>query len=487
MVRIIFIFLLSSPQSLQWKLEGVEIPSPNHLGDMRSFGGGTVTALSSQLLANSDFFSGAMPAEYSNALSGVFDIFMRNGNNQKHEHTFQLGVVGIDAASEGPFKKGGKASYLFNYRYSTLALVAPLLADNAGGIKYQDLSFKLHFPTLKAGTFSVWGIGLKDRLSADAKQDRELWVYDDDRENHKPEMYTAAAGLSHIKRLGSKQYLQSTLATTFNGIHYRAERLDSNLQINPKTLLDNRYHHIVLSSSLQTRFNSRLVNKTGFTMTQMYYRLLLQNDFRISSREKYVAHAHGHSTLLSAYTHFTLALNEKTALNAGLNTQLFTLNPTLAIEPRAGLKHRLTGKQSLSLAYGLHSRLERLNYYFIKNNADETVNRGMKPTKAHHFVAGYAISTSAFTHLKMEVYYQYLFQVPVIKDSSFSLLNQQNEWFVDAVLQNTGKGKNYGAELSFEKYLSGGYYYNINASVFCSRYKGGDAVWRNTLQPSPAT
>lgn len=201
----------------------------------------------------------------------------------------------------------------------------------------------------------------------------------------------------------------------------------------------------------------------------------------------YVAHAHGHSTLLSAYTHFTLALNEKTALNAGLNTQLFTLNHTLAIEPRAGLKHRLTGKQSLSLAYGLHSRLERLNYYFIKNNADETVNRGMKPTKAHHFVAGYAISTSAFTHLKMEVYYQYLFQVPVIKDSSFSLLNQQNEWFVDAVLQNTGKGKNYGAELSFEKYLSGGYYYNINASVFRSRYKGGDAVWRNTIQPSPAT
>lgn len=467
----------NSPQSLQWKLEGVEIPSPNHLGDMRSFGGGTVTALSSQLLADSDFFSGAMPAEYSNALSGVFDIFMRSGNNQKHEHTFQLGVVGIDAASEGPFKKGGKSSYLFNYRYSTLALVAPLLADNAGGIKYQDLSFKLHFPTLKAGTFSVWGMGLKDRLGAEAKQNREQWIYDNDLENHKPEMYTAVAGLSHTKRLGTRQYLRSALATTWNGIHYLTERLDTNLQIHPKTLLDNHHRHIVLSSSLQTRFSTRYVNKTGFTMTHMNYRLLLQNDFRSSSVKKYVAHARGHSTLLSAYTHFTLTPAEKTTLNTGLNVQLFTLNNSLSAEPRAGLKHRLSGKQSLSLAYGLHSRLERLHYYF---NSGETVNSKMKPTKAHHWVAGYAIRTSAFTHLKTEVYYQYLFDVPVIKDSSFSLLNQENEWFLDAPLQNTGAGKNYGIDITFEKYLSGGYYYNINASVFRSRYKGGDAVWRNT-------
>ncbi|RYZ94829.1 MAG: carboxypeptidase-like regulatory domain-containing protein, partial [Sphingobacteriaceae bacterium] len=91
----------NSPQSLQWKLEGIEIPNPNHMADLRALGGGTVTALSAQLLANSDFFTGAMPAEYSNALSGVFDMSMRKGNNQKHEQTLQIGVVGIDAAAEG--------------------------------------------------------------------------------------------------------------------------------------------------------------------------------------------------------------------------------------------------------------------------------------------------------------------------------------------------------------------------------------------------
>jgi len=126
----------NSPQALQWKLEGVEIPNPNHFADLSAFGGGGLTALSSQLLANSDFFSCAMPAEYGNALSGVFDIFMRKGNNKKAEHTIQVGLLGLDVASEGPFKKEGKSSYLFNYRYSTLALLEPLLPENAGGTKY---------------------------------------------------------------------------------------------------------------------------------------------------------------------------------------------------------------------------------------------------------------------------------------------------------------------------------------------------------------
>ena len=78
----------NAPKSLQWKLEGIEIPNPNHFANLQGLGGGGLTALSSQLLANSDFFTGAFPAEYNNALSGVFDIFMRTGNNDDYEYTF---------------------------------------------------------------------------------------------------------------------------------------------------------------------------------------------------------------------------------------------------------------------------------------------------------------------------------------------------------------------------------------------------------------
>lgn len=470
----------NNPQSLQWKLEGVEIPSPNHLGDMRVFGGGSITALSAQLLANSDFLSGAMPAEYNNALSGVFDIFMRDGNNKKHEHTFQLGVVGIDLASEGPFKQGGKSSYLFNYRYSTLALVAPLLAENAGGIKYQDLSFKLNFPTRGAGTFSIWGMGLTDRVGAEAKHDIDKWVYDDDRENHNIRQFMGVAGISHSLHLNKKQYLKSTLAAIVHGLNYPTERLDSNLNISPKNLLDNRYQNIVLSSFLNTKFHPKHINKVGFTITNMNYDLLLQNNFLRSSQINYIAKEKGNSSLISAYTNSTFHIGDKTTINAGVNTQFFTLNSDYSIEPRFGIKYNFSTKQSLGFAYGLHSRLERLNYYFIRNGSNETINRNLSFTKANHLVAAYNLHTSNFGHFKAEIYYQHLYDVPVIPDSSFSMLNQQNEWFINTQLKSKGIGRNYGIDITFERSLSDGYYYISTVSIFNSQYQGGDRIWRNT-------
>ena len=122
----------NAPKLMQWKLEGVEIPNPNHFGEVGGFGGGGLTALSSLVLGNSDFLTGAFPAEYGNALAGVFDLKLRTGNNNNWEHTVSLGTMGIDLSSEGPFKKGGKSSYLFNYRYSTLWMISSFLPDGAG-------------------------------------------------------------------------------------------------------------------------------------------------------------------------------------------------------------------------------------------------------------------------------------------------------------------------------------------------------------------
>lgn len=106
----------NSPQFLQWKLGGVEIPNPTHFSDMIGVGGGLFSGLSSQVMGNSDFFNGAFPAEYSNALSGVFDLSIRNGNDEKYEHAIQVGLLGLDVASEGPISKKNGSSYIFNYR-----------------------------------------------------------------------------------------------------------------------------------------------------------------------------------------------------------------------------------------------------------------------------------------------------------------------------------------------------------------------------------
>ncbi len=470
----------NAPKFLQWRLEDIEIPNPNHFAEVAGFGGGGLTALSSQVLGNSDFFTGAFPAEYGNALSGVFDIKLRTGNNERRESTAQIGVIGIDVASEGPFKKEGSASYLFNYRYSTFALMSGFLPDGADAMRYQDLSFKLNFPTKRAGTFSVWGIGLIDRNGEDAKTDKEDREYSDDKEAFESKLYMGAMGVAHRISLNNNAYWKTTLAATVNGIDTHTEQMDDRLQLQPENVINKTNLNVVLSSYINKKFGARHTNRTGITVTGLMYDMLLKNADPVPGPMQTLVDENGTSTLVSAYTHSLISLAEQWMLTAGLHGQYFTLNKHYSIEPRLGLRFNIAGNQSLSLSYGLHSRLELLNYYFTRNEAGEYINKKLNFTRAHHFVLSYDRNLGNNCHLRVEPYVQQLYDVPVIADSSYSFLNLKDEWFVNNQLVNIGKGINYGIDLTFERFMSQGYYFMFTASLFNSRYRGGDNVWRNT-------
>lgn len=472
----------NAPKFLQWKMEGIEIPNPNHFGDLITYGGGIFTALSSQMLANSDFFTGAFPAEYNNAISGVFDIALRKGNNQKREHTFQVGLIGIDASSEGPFKKGGKASYLFNYRYSTLALLQPLLPDGAAGLNYQDLSFKLNFPLKKWGTIVVWGIGLSDGVSAKAKTDSTKWKYFDDKQNDKITLSMAATGISHKIFINSSTYLKTTLAGTTNTTNWSAEALDSNRFFTPRSNISIQNSNLFLSSFFNKTFSTKHTNKTGILLTGLHYDLLLKKSEKVGTPIIEIVNTQGLSALLSAYSNSSVNFTNKLVMNLGINAQLFTVNNNYTIEPRIGFKYQFKQRHSFGLAYGLHSRLEQLNFYFNNNlvTNEKAINKNLDFTKSHHFVLSYDWSISDLVHFKMEPYYQQLFSVPVVANSSFSVLNLQTDWFFADKLENTGEGRNYGIDLTLEKYISKGYYFMVTGSVFKSEYAGGDGIWRST-------
>ncbi len=192
----------NSPNGLLWRMEGVEIPNPNHFSNVGTSGGG-ISILSAQLLNNSDFSTGAFASEYGNALSGVFDLKLRKGNNQKREYTMQLGLLGADIAMEGPFKKGYDGSYLVNYRYSTLSVLGKIGVPLGDAItNFQDVSFNISLPTKKAGTFGLFGFGGLSYQTTQAKQDSVLWKEDEfNRYTSKFYANTGAVGLTHVKLL----------------------------------------------------------------------------------------------------------------------------------------------------------------------------------------------------------------------------------------------------------------------------------------------
>ena len=468
----------NSPQFTQWRLEGVEIPNPTHFADLTGLGGGFLSALSTQVIGNSDFYNGAFPSEYSNALSGIFDMQIRNGNNQKYEHTFQLGILGIDLASEGPISRKHGSSYIFNYRFSTTSLAT----GNDMNLKYQDLSFKLNFPTRKAGTFSIWGIGLIDRYKPEAI-DRDEWETQGDRQSGNTAFDKAAGGLTHKYLINADTYIRSSLAATYSKDRTRADQMTEDDKLVHVGDIRNSKWDIVFNSYLNKKFNSNHINRTGITVTGLQYDLdyKISPNFGLDVPMEQISKGNGGSCVLSAYSSSVINLSNHLTTSLGITAQYFTLNKNWTVEPRAALKWSFNPKHALALAYGLHSRREKLDYYFVEQEANGKTksNRYLDFSKAHHFGLTYDWNINSYMHLKVEPYYQYLFRIPVEENSSFSIINHQS-FYLDRTLKNRGSGVNYGIDITLEQYMKNGFYYMITASLFKSKYKAGDNIWRNT-------
>ena len=473
----------NAPHLLQWKLEDVEIPNPNHFADLSILGGGILSGLSSLVLGNSDFFTGAFPAEYDNAVSGVFDMKLRNGNNQKIENTFQIGLLGIDFASEGPLTRKHNSSYIFNYRYSTTGLLGNIGAvDIDGTLDYQDLNFKLSLPTRKAGVFSIWGTALIDKSKGDFEENTDKWESIGDMMKSSTEQYMGAGGISHRYFFNNETQLKTTLAVTYFKHEGTMTSYDWNLNSAPFLDLNRSNTNLIFTTAITRKFSAKFTNKTGITYTKMYYDM----DMNLAPHQMHpmelISQGKGNTDLISGYTNSSIGISEQVTLNVGVNAQVLTLNNSWTLEPRSGIKWQFSPKSSFALAYGLHSRMEKMDVYFVKTQGtgDRSVNKDLGFTRAHHVMLSYRFKVSDNMNMKIEPYFQQLYDVPVIADSSYSVLNRR-DFYVENALVNRGKGRNIGVDITLERYLNKGLYYMVTASIFDSKYYGGDRKWRNTL------
>jgi hypothetical protein len=209
----------------------------------------------------------------------------------------------------------------------------------------------------------------------------------------------------------------------------------------------------------------------------------IEKDLNYSAPREQIVSESGSSQFFRGYSQSEVRIDERFTVNLGLNFQYFAYNQNYSIEPRSSIKWNFANNQSFSLGYGLHSRWEVLNIYMARQKTASGFirpNKDLNLTKAHHFVLGYDLNLSKHIRLKLEPYYQYLYDVPVIQDSSYSLLNMQADWYLNEKLVNTGSGANLGVDLTLERYLNNNYYYLLTASLFKSKYTGGDGIERNT-------
>jgi len=471
----------NSPKGVQWRLEGIEIPNPNHFADEGSTGG-AINALNSAMLTNSDFFSGAFPAEYGNAFSGVFDMRLRNGNNENREYAFSVGVLGTDITLEGPFKKGGGASYLVNYRYSTLAILDELNLVDFGGVpKYQDLSFKFRFPTRNMGTFTVFGLGGKSHILEDVTDDENESIV---LEKGDWQADMGVVGLGHRYLFNNSTYLETNLSISESGTGGVGEELDDNNEF--YTYYDGFFRNYTtkFTSTLHHKFSAKSKVQLGIIYDRKFYNYYSDVFYKEEDGLVREQDANGNTGLYHAFGSWKYRLTEEFTAIAGIHFLGTELNKNKAIEPRIGLQWAFTPTQLLSAAFGIHSKMESLiNYFAVNTDHDIPTmpNKNLDFSKARHFVLGYNNMLTNNLALKAEVYYQDLYNIPVEDDptSSYSLINSV-EGYTTRKLINAGTGYNYGLELTLERYFANNYYYMLSTSLFDSKYRAFDNVERNS-------
>jgi hypothetical protein len=483
----------NSPAGVLWKLEGIEIPNPNHFGAQGTTGG-PVSMVNNNLLSNSDFLTGAFPAEYSNALSGVFDINLRSGNSNEHEFTGQVGFNGFELGAEGPLmklKNGQNASYIANYRYSTLELMNNLGFNIGTGTaipKYNDMTFLVDVPGKKAGRiklFGLWGksfIGLgRDLTDTGGNQYNERGIATDFGSE------LGVIGLTHTFYFDEKTRLKTTLSWQ----HSKSSALLDSIQNEtfiPFIRQNQTENKLSFSTQLRRKFSASDNVSAGIIIDN--YSIDYIDSLKNRDYGRFITYTdiNGSMNLYRGYVQWQHKYDGRFTSYAGINVQHFALNGETAIEPRLGLNFITSEKGSLNAGFGLHSQIQAKGTYFYQDYDSVTdtysrTNENLKFTKSAHFVLGYQQQINNDFRIKVETYYQHIYNAPVKKSfPEFSLINFGDQFGapIEDSLVNKGKGKNYGAEITIEKFLDHGWYFLFTSSLFNSKYAGWDKIWRNT-------
>ena len=515
----------NSPKYVQWRLEGEQITNPNHFGDQSAVGG-SVSILNNNLLAASDFHTGAFAAEFGDVLSGVYDVRLRNGNNERFEGMAALGLLGMEMTLEGPLlplspkgepKMGGSdlgsstsragGSFLANYRYSTAGLLSQLglLGDFDGVLQFQDATFKVVLPTQKAGVFSVYGMGGLSSFSFEGITPAFWETPGDDyarpnfREDFDKKSHLLNTGIKHSVNIGKNGLFLTSLTYANerieddiyrtgiakiydeNGAHLRDSVISKNKSFEghlqkPTYRASATYNH---------KFSARHKLQAGAKYTLFDYRFS-QHQWQQEGGERVTLLDFNEQVgTLRNFVSWKWRPSERLSLVGGLHNMNVLLNKKSTLEPRLAVEWKAATRSILRLGYGKHSTMESIHHYFAKvqlpDGTTSEPNRDLGLLKADHFVLGFEHRPAKNLRAKLELYYQRLYNLPVENlDTSYFATIVENLDFRYVDLVNEGRGRNYGAEFTLERFFSKNYYFLFNASLYQSKYTALDGIERNT-------
>jgi hypothetical protein len=510
----------NSPYSVVWNLEGVTVPNPNHFA-LPGTAGGPVTIISGRTLSsdNSSFVYGSFPSQYGNTVSGTFDLNLRNGSANDHYLTGEFGVLGASLLAEGPLLKN-KASFMVSGRVSTVPLF-DVLNLNLGVEsipKYHDASVVFNIRTGQNSFWKFFGVEGSSNIDIVISQQSDpfsnLYGEKDRDQYFGSNMFVV--GIRFDGQIGKQASIQATLARSgqyLRSNHDLAYPQDdvTLLKQQDNTLNDPRMPPVQWYAFDEERLSSRIhysIKPNGSRKPAYFHAGVVSDLFFLSYRDsarnlsvptsdaqfgswRRRWWAEASPVLVQPYAEYKFGI-DSVEITAGLHSQFFTLNNSASwLEPRLLVVYVANKHKRYSITAGMYSQTQPLNLYFYdtgsKSGTDQVKNKGLDFTRSIQTSMGieriFRPDDAAY-NLKVEAYFQYLYNVPVdIFSSSFSLLNTGADFtrvLPDSTLINQGTGTNFGIELTMERKLLKGFMWLLSGSVFQSKYKASDNLVRGT-------
>jgi hypothetical protein len=468
-----------SPLELLWRLDGIDIPNPNHFATQGATGG-PINAINVNLLNNSDFMTGAWPAEYGDKMSGVFDLRTRKGNSERYEYTAQMGFAGFEGMIEGPLFTNG-SSFIASYRKSTLQILSAMGLDLgfAGVPKYDDLTIKTDIPLGDHDAFSLIGLGGRSTIDIEESKKDSVITGSFDITNG-TDLGVLGASWKHIYSEHAVGTLSlSTVNQTYHTIvdsvtatpDYKFKNKDLFYTDDATEAFTSAKYSLNYSANASHLFSASLEGRIP------RYEL---HEARTTTRDEpnaYKLDASGSTSEALGHVNWQWRPNDDLTFNTGVHFQYLDISKKSSVEPRFGAQWSFTEDQSLNVGFGVHRQSQPMVVYF-----GNPANRSLDFTQSIHYILGYSNRIDEDLLLKLEAYYKDISHAPIERDkaSAFSYLNAGSNFggvSTNKALVSNGLGKSYGVELTLMKHFSNNYYLTATTSLFRQRFTGSDGKW----------
>lgn len=489
----------NSPIANTWRLEGVEIVNPNHLAnagtisDRPTQNGGGVNVLSTQMLDNSSFLMGYMPAGYGNALGGIFDMNLRKGNNQQREYTAQASLIGLDFSAEGPFKQGGSASYLVNYRYSFTGVLAAMGVDFGGEtIKFQDLSFNVSLPKTPVGKVTLFGVNGWNSNVFRGPDDPLMWEEEKDLSDIDYASSIYAYGISQEASLGSNNALKTVVVfSSTDALRDEEAIVFDSPDVMRRSGDDELASKLSFSTAWAKRWGQKASTEAGAKGTYYSWDISRSRSYSTNSPVfDQLSYEDGFSLsglLLQPFASLSWNASSLVDVDLGLNSSWFGFTNEFNLEPRVNVNVRVGEKSGFYAGSGLYSQVLSPYAYHTRPAGSEVFpmpvfNDELRLAKSWTSEIGWKLNLSEASLLSAEVFYQSLYDLPFDYNESFNpayyfnYMNYDGEERLNR-LRSGGRGQTYGVGVEHRQQIVNGFYIWSGATLYKSEYENQEGQY----------